>query len=155
MVIWLTIALIGAAFRIIDGRGKEWIPLPGGVRHGFIVAICLVAAWLATGTPLGTVWCGGLAGWALIHGFDTDAWDSMRKMLAHYGLPICLLIWPGIFGIGYQAADTWPLYVALMGAVAAGYYVKNRWFAHYGGWWSYLSTEGPAGAAIVGGMALI
>jgi len=103
---WL-LALAAGAWRVVDGRGKEWFPLPTWARNLGTLLIASSISVLVLGATWGAAWASICASIALIRGFPDGTWESLSGNAFHWCFPATILVIPlvffGITSFGYAA----------------------------------------------------
>lgn len=108
----LALAVLAGVWRVIDGRGKEWLPLPTWARNLGTLCVASVISVLTLGVEWSALWAAVVASLALIRGFPDGTWESLPKNIWHWFLPAAILTAPLLY-FGVIPLDCAATYIAL------------------------------------------
>ena len=115
----LALAVLAGVWRVIDGRGKLWLPLPTWARNLGTLCIASAVSVLTLGVAWAALWAAVVASLALIRGFPPYCWESLPKNILHWLLPAAVLSIPLVYfyGISIEHAAAYITFNILTGCI--------------------------------------
>lgn len=149
--ILIFIAFAAGIWRVIDGRGQEWLPISTVARNLVTITLALIASLLTFGITPWVFWFTTVSFLSLISGYTK--WESYIAMIPRYGLPPLLasIVAAQWLDISVLNAAEYMLAGILVGII---YPSMSRWPFLGVGPLKYL-PEFSAGAAMIGGIGLL
>ena len=93
-LIMLALAIAAGIWRVVDGRGKLWLPIPTQGRNAVTLAIAGMMAYVCFGQGWMAVWAALFAFYGLFMGYADGAWEDRKLLFKHYLYTSLIVVGP-------------------------------------------------------------